>query len=101
MKRIVFSLMLAVAIALPSCTESEAPMPTTVLEAGERGRADARALCEANYTAEKDLHAALLAVKSREWKLRRQGDSIAAGAYIDGFRNQLSETDRNLYNKVF
>lgn len=92
---------IAACCSLAACTSGDDPMPTSAIEAQKRGRADAKALCEANYTTERDLHAALLAVKSREWTLRRQGDSIAAGAYIDGFRQQLTESDKNLADKVF
>lgn len=67
----------------------------------EQGRADAKALCDANYTAERDLHAALLAVKSREWEMRRSGDSIAAAAYIDAFKAELLQSDQTLASKVF
>lgn len=76
---------------------SESGLPA---DAVERGRADAQAFCNANYVAERDIHAALLAVKSREWKLRQQGDSLAADAYIDAFRSQLASTDKDLAARV-
>lgn len=90
---------IAVMLSIASCSEKG----TTVnaLGADEQGRADAKALCAANYTADRDLHAALLAVKAREWELRRNGDSIAASIYIDAFREQLTESDKTLASKVF
>ncbi|MCM1310510.1 MAG: hypothetical protein NC301_05725 [Bacteroides sp.] len=98
MKKFLFSLLLSVFIPLFSCSEQE--MPASVQEADRRGRADARALCQANYTADRELHAALLAVKSREFEMRLSGDSLGATAYIEAFKEQLRETDRPLADKV-
>ena len=101
MRRFIIYLLAAVALCSAACTEKEETLPASAVEADKRGREDAKALCAANYTVERDLHAALLAVKSREWKLRQQGDTVAAGAYMAGFRNQLTETDRALADKIF
>ncbi len=101
MRRFIIYLLTAVAVCVAACSDKEETLPASAVEADKRGREDAKALCAANYTAERDLHAALLAVKSREWKLRQQGDTIAAGAYITGFRSQLTETDRALAEKIF
>lgn len=91
--------LIIIAIAASACTNS-ANLPELSRDACEQGKADAVALCRAQYTAERDLHAALLAVKSREWKLRRQGDTLSANAYINAFRTQLTATDKNLASKV-
>lgn len=93
-------LTLAAAIALAACSGNETP-PTDAAGAFERGRNDAKALCAANYSADKDLHAALLAVKSREWQLRQKGDAAGADAYIDGFKRYLTEHDKQLAGKIF
>lgn len=99
MKKLLFSTIYgAILICLAACSEKE--LPVDAHDADMQGRADARALCDANYTAERDLHAALLAVKSREWEMRRSGDSIGASAYISAFKQQLKETDNNLAQKV-
>lgn len=101
MTRIIKPLLLAATLlaGVSSCGEKELPAGTR--GAIEQGRADAKALCAAKYTAERDLHAALLAVKSREWQLRQKGDSIAATAYIDAFKEQLTKSDKTLAGKIF
>ncbi len=91
--------LIILALAAVACSNSGA-LPEQSRDACEQGKADAVALCRANYTADSDLHAALLAVKSREWKLRSRGDTISANAYINAFRTQLSATDKNLALKV-
>lgn len=100
MIKILPSLLLATVLSasVASCGGDE---PHNVAGASEQGRADAKALCAASYTSERDLHAALLAVKAREWDLRRSGDSIAASAYIEAFKEQLTLTDKSLASKVF
>lgn len=87
------------AVAICSCGKDK--LPESADSAMAQGRADAKALCAANYKTDRDLHAALLAVKSREWEIRRQGDSIAASAYIDAFKEQLTLTDKTLASKIF
>ncbi len=82
------------------CSNNETPPPDTS-GAYKRGQSDAKALSQANYAAEKDLHAALLAVKAREWQLRERGDVIGAEAYINGFRQYLQEHDVSLADKIF
>ena len=91
--------LIVLALALGACSKSD-DVPEIPRDAQEQGRADAQAFCNAHYTAERDIHAALLAVKSREWKLRQNGDSLAANAYINAFRAQLSETDKSLASRV-
>lgn len=91
--------LIVIALAAVSCQKSAA-LPEMSLDACEQGKADAVALCEAKYTTERDLHAALLAVKSREWQLRRNGDTLSADAYIKAFRTQLSASDKALASKV-
>lgn len=98
MKKYLFSVLLTLIFALSACSEKE--LPVDVREAEQQGRADAKALCNAGYKAERDLHAALLAVKSREFEMRRSGDSIGAAAYIDAFKKQLKESDNQLAQKV-
>jgi len=101
MTRIIKIFLLAAALlaGVSSCGEKE--LPASTRGAIEQGRADAKALCAAQYTAERDLHAALLAVKAREWQLRQKGDSVAATAYIDAFKEQLTQSDKTLASKVF
>ena len=91
--------LLVICLTLGACSNSgkEIELPADAIE---RGRADAQAFCDANYVAERDIHAALLAVKSREWKLRQQGDSLAADAYIDAFRSQLASSDKALAARI-
>ena len=103
MNRILKSLLpAALILALAaSCTDSPSQQQVDTSSAIERGRADALALSEANFTSDRDLHSALLSVKSREWKMRSQGDSVNASAYIDAFRQYLNEIDTELANKVF
>lgn len=98
MKKLLFSILCAISLCLLACSEKE--LPADANDAAEQGRADARALCDANYTTDSDLHAALLAVKAREWEMRRSGDSIGASAYISAFKQELKETDHNLARKV-
>lgn len=93
---------LTLSVGVVSCggdRNDEEPVDTT--GAYERGCSDARALSKANYSTEKDLHAALLAVKSREWMLRDRGDEISADAYIEGFKKYLQENDMALAQKIF
>lgn len=101
MTKILKILLTGIAVTLSAASCADKDTTAGILGADEQGRADAKALCAANYTAERDLHAALLAVKAREWELRRKGDSIAASAYIDAFREQLIESDKTLASKVF
>jgi len=98
MKKILFSVLLSSVFALLSCSEKE--LPVDVRGAEQQGRADAKALCSAGYKADRDLHAALLAVKSREFEMRRGGDSIGAAAYIAAFKEQLKVSDNQLAQKV-
>lgn len=93
-----FLSLLILALAAVSCQKPS--LPEMSLDAHEQGKADAVALCDAKYTTERDLHAALLAVKSREWQLRRNGDTLSADAYIKAFRTQLSASDKALASKV-
>ena len=99
-KHVLFSAVIAAGVT--SCSEDPAPAPAAdTTEAREQGRNDAKALSEARFTTERDLHAALLSVKAREWKLRRSGDTPGAEAYVDAFRKYLEETDSELADKVF
>lgn len=75
--------------------------PAGVAEAGARGEADARALCETPDTSTRALQSALLAVKAREWSLRRDQDSIVAKAYIDSFRDYVKRNNQSLARKIF
>lgn len=88
---------------LLSCSSEPEPAVNTFNtdEATEQGRTDAETLIAANFRTERELHSALLSVKSREWKLRQQGDSIGAQAYIRAFRNYIFENDAELAAKVF
>lgn len=103
MKRLTIYLLTVIALCATACSSSSDNelQLTSAVEARERGCEDAKALCKANYKTEKDLHAALLAVKSREWSLRQRGDTVAAGAYMEGFKTQLFESDKQLADKVF
>lgn len=92
---------IALSIGLAGCSGSNEEIPADTAGAYERGQSDAKALSNANYSADKDLHAALLAVKSREWQLRERGDAISADAYIEGFKAYLQENDKSLANKIF
>lgn len=102
MKYLIIALLSIIGFCSTSCTkaETEAPVPQSVTEAEKQGRADAQALSDANYTADRDLHAALLAVKAREWRMRSRGDEVAAGAYIEAFGSHLKEIDQPLAQKV-
>ncbi|MDE6366202.1 MAG: hypothetical protein K2L33_01330 [Muribaculaceae bacterium] len=95
------SIILSAAIAVAACSCAKDKVPESAESAMAQGRADAKALCAASYTTDRDLHAALLAVKSREWEIRQLGDSIAASAYIDAFKEQLTLTDKTLASKIF
>lgn len=86
-------------LVFASCSDSQRTAEP-LSEAGQRGRADARALCQANLSAERDLHAALLAIKAREWDYRTAGDTLAANAYISAFRDCLRQTNQALADKV-
>lgn len=99
MKKLLKIFLFSLAIAVASCS-GEDELPANLNDADSQGRADAIALCDANYTAERDLHAALLAVKSREWQMRQSGDSVGASVYIEAFKQQLSECSRQLAEKV-
>ncbi len=102
MNRRIFKILpAALTLVLAACTDSPTHAPVDTSMAVERGRADALALSEAGFTSDRDLHSALLSVKSREWKMRTQGDSVNASAYIDAFRQHLNEIDTELANKVF
>ena len=92
--------LIVTALALGACSNGGSELPESPRDAQEQGRADAQAFCDANYTTERDIHAALLAVKSREWQLRQNGDSLAANAYINAFRAQLSESDKAMASRV-
>lgn len=83
------------------CSNNESTKNDSFTAAYKRGQSDAKALSQANYEAEKDLHAALLAVKAREWQLRERGDAVSAEAYINGFRQYLKEHDVSLADKIF
>ncbi len=98
MNKYLFSAILTIGIYISGCTEQE--LPANIQDAEMQGRADARALCQANYSADKDIHAALLAVKAREFEMRQNGDSIGAAAYIGAFKKQLKESNNNLADKV-
>lgn len=98
MKKYLFSAMLAAALALASCSDNE--HNTAYNDAEKQGRSDAEALCHAGYTADKELHAALLAVKSREFEMRQNGDSVAANIYINAFKNYIKESNQTLAEKV-
>lgn len=98
MNKLLFSVILTLGLFIGACSEKE--LPANVQDAELQGRADARALCQANYSADKDIHAALLAVKAREFEMRQNGDSIGACAYIDAFKRQLKESNNNLADKV-
>lgn len=98
MKKYLISLISAIALLFTSCSKEE--LPIDISDADRQGRADAVALCQAKYTTERDLHSALLAVKSREFEMRLSGDSLCADAYISAFKQQLSESDKNLANKI-
>lgn len=99
LKSIIFSAVFAA--GLTACSDEPAPLPADTSTAIDQGRADAKALSEARFTTERDLHAALLSVKAREWNMRRNGDTLSAAAYIRSFRQYLEETDNALANKVF
>lgn len=99
MKKYLFSTLFVLLFCIfQSCTENELSVNT--VDAEQQGRADAEALCRANYAVERDLHAALLAVKSREFEMRRSGDTIGASAYINAFKEQLRESDSKLANDI-
>lgn len=102
MTRFLKSLLILFAVVATSCGGSEPSHITSdAMRAQEQGRADAKALSEAGFTTERDLHAALLSVKSREWKMRQEGDSIGASAYVEAFRTYLEENDNTLAGKIF
>lgn len=86
---------------LAGCSDEPAPLPADTTPAQQRGRADAQALIDARFTTERDLHAALLAVKSREWRMRSEGDSLSAKAYVRAFCEHLQQTDAELAGKIF
>lgn len=89
------------ALILASCSSEPAPFLADTTQAQEQGRADAQALCDANFTSDRDLHSALLAVKAREWQLRTDGDSLQSAAYIDAFRTTLTEANPTLASQLF
>ena len=95
-------IILVLSCALLSCSsEPEVAQSNSPDKAMVQGRADAETLIAAQFRTERELHSALLSVKSREWKLRQQGDTIGAQAYISAFRNYIFEHDAELAAKVF
>ena len=97
-----FPLITALIFALASCSSEPSPTLTfDTAEATAQGRSDAETLIASKFTSERELHTALLSVKSREWKLRQQGDSIGAAAYLSAFKNYLLENDTELAAKAF
>lgn len=97
-----FLTILTLVIALASCSSEPAQTLTSdVTKATNQGRTDAETLIASDFATEREFHSALLSVKSREWKLRQQGDSLGAEAYIRAFRDYLFENDAELAAKVF
>lgn len=104
MRNLLKYFMLALVATLAACsTESNDEQAAAIDQTGafELGQKDAKALSLANYQADQDLHAALLAVKSREWKMRERGNDIGANAYIEGFTSYIKENDKPLAGKIF
>lgn len=97
-----FTIIFTLVLALASCSSGPAPsMSLDTSTASQQGRTDAETLIAAEFTTERELHSALLSVKSREWKLRQQGDTLGAAAYINAFRDYLFENDAELAAKAF
>ncbi len=100
MKNIAISLiiLLSIFLTLNSCgSESEQISP-----ASERGQLDAAALCSDSISlTNHELTAAILAVRSREWQMRSQGFDSDADAYIEAFRNYITEHNETLAKELF
>lgn len=92
---------LIAALAMAACSSEPAPLLEDTTQSQEQGRADAQALSDANFTSDRELHSALLAVKAREWQIRADADSIQSAAYITAFRTHLYATNPTLASQIF
>ena len=88
-------------LTLVACSSTSGDDGAAVVNATTQGHNDAEALVTAAFTTERELHSALLSVKSREWKLRQQGDTIGAAAYMKAFKAYIVENDAELAGKLF
>ena len=96
-----FGLLAAAMILLASCSGSDGDTMVTSPEAEARGQADARALCERGLEVpEHEFHAALLAVKAREWDMRQRGQTVEADVYISAFKEYVAEHDKVLADTI-
>lgn len=99
MKKRLFPLLLAATAMLSSCGGDDS---CEVSPAAERGRCDAEALCTDSATlSHHALTAALLAVRSREWQMRSQGYDDDADAYIEAFRQYITDHNESLAKELF
>ncbi len=97
---IFFSLLISLAslFALGSCGSDSASLSP----AAERGELDAAALCSDSIKlSSHELTAAILAVRSREWQMRSQGFDADADAYIDAFRQYITDHNESLAKELF
>lgn len=86
-------------VTLSSCNNQE--VPADAPEAKVQGNADAKALLKLSTGETRELHSAMLAVKAREWEMRRNGDDTAADAYIQAFRDYVAGHDKKLADEIF
>lgn len=87
------------ACVLTACGHEE--VPADAPEAKVQGNADAKALLKISDGETRELHSAMLAVKAREWEMRRKGDDTAADAYIQAFRDYVAGHNKKLADEIF
>lgn len=88
------------ALAITACSHSGQPPVTQSPEATAQGQADAKAILAIDRQPH-SLHNALLAVKAREWDMRRDGNTDAADCYINAFREYITAHDEALAEEIF
>lgn len=92
---------MALIMGLTSCGNSDEGVAATTPKAVEQGLNDAKELLKIPATDVRYLHSALLAVKAREWEMRRKGDEASADAYINSFKDYVAGHDKALADEIF
>lgn len=101
MKKLIFAFLISI-LSLTACSEKETEVISPdIPQATEQGQSDARALLDIAGGDVKDLHAALLSVKAREWEMRRNGSDQRADAYIKAFKEYVSTQNKSLADEIF
>ena len=100
MKKFIYIVILSVMAVMTSCSQKEEVIEN-VTQATERGQSDAQALLNISTDNVRELHAALLSVKAREWEMRREGHDPSADAYITAFKEYLAGNNKALADEIF